>query len=190
MENHCFGILFYVEYDNKERRLPMKKILNVSFLFISLLILNGCGSSRTLDAQISPEYQRGEKYSSINITQDEHSVIVPQEGIKHFRNSLMQNLEDDVGFKKGNDLTIKYKFISYNEGNRFERWFTGGLMGSGKASLIVEASFVNKKGIEIGKVKTQGKIGGGFLGGSVDHALENAAEEISRYASQFYANNK
>jgi hypothetical protein len=61
----------------------------------------------------------------------------------------------------------------------------GGLGGSGKASLIVEASFINKKGVVIGKIKTQGKIGAGLFGGSFDYAIQNTAEEISRYASQF-----
>lgn len=65
----------------------------------------------------------------------------------------------------------------------------GGLGNCGEGTLIVEASFVDASGKEVGKVKSEGRIGAGFFGGSFSNALERAAEEIAKYTAHNFKEN-
>lgn len=71
------------------------------------------------------------------------------------------------------DLTISYRFIQFDQGNKFSRWLLGGLGNAGEGSVTIESKFFNREGKEIGKIQTEGKIGSGFLGGSFETSIDH-----------------
>lgn len=78
-------------------------------------------------------------------------------------------------------MTIRYRFVQYNAGNQFTRWFWGGIGNAGEGTLTVEAKYFDSQGKEICVIQSEGKIGSGFFGGSFDYAMDKAAKEIVEY---------
>jgi hypothetical protein len=47
--------------------------------------------------------------------------------------------------------------------------------------LTLEISFLDHTGVEKAKIMSEGRIGSGFFGGSMDSAIEKVVEEISKF---------
>ena len=169
--------------------------MKTKYLFITIILafftctLTGCGSGRVIDASTPEHHQNIKKVNSVAIHAVQSPIPVTPEVRKDFEDALAKNLYEEVKFKKGNELAINYKFTSLCEGSQFQRWFTGGLGGAGEGTLIIEASFVDVSGKEVGRVKSEGRIGAGFFGGSFSNALERAAEEIAKYTAHSFKEN-
>ena len=111
---------------------------------------------------------------------------VPEESFVNFENILRDKLKES-GFVEGvstADLTIHYRFVHYDEGDRFSRWVLGGLGNAGEGSMTIEAKFYDKFQKAVGKIHTEGKIGSGAFGGGFDNAIEQAADSFVQYISQ------
>lgn len=152
-------------------------------LAVFTITLTGCGSGRVIDASSPEQLQNTKKFNAVAIQAIPSPVPVSPEIKRDFEAALSKSLYEDAKFNRGNELLIKYKFSSLSEGSQMERWFMGGIGNCGEGTLIVDASFVDASGKELGKVKSEGRIGGGFFGGSFSLALEKAAEEIAKYTA-------
>jgi len=160
--------------------LAMKKLGIVLCLAISIA---GCGTGKTMVMQAG-ETKR--TFTYVDIKEGNSTVSVPAKVKIAFLNKLNTRLYSENLFRQGKELVIQYRFVQFNEGHRFKRWLTAGIGNSGEGSLSVEAIFLDKDGKEISKIMTEGKIGSGFLGGSMDDAVETAAEEIGNYTISQY----
>ncbi len=152
----------------------LRNLILVSFI----LFLQACGSGKTLVLE-PPKITSA--VQGIHIARDNSTTKIPLEYQQRFENKLQEKLYKKHVFDKGNDLTISYRFIQLDQGNKLARWFTGGIGNAGEGSLTVESKFINKEGKEIGKIHTEGKIGSGFLGGSFDNAIDQSAEKLAEY---------
>ena len=103
--------------------------------------------------------------------------------------SLERRLYEESGFEKGSELRIRYRFVQFDPGNQFARWFWGGLGNTGEGSLSIEAKFVDSSGAEIATIQAQGSINSGFFGGSFELAIDKAAQEIAEYTVANYGAN-
>jgi hypothetical protein len=156
-------------------------LIIVGILAISF---SGCSSSSTTVLQ--PNSKLGQiKYANCNIQEVIIANNVPVEQREYFKAKLDQLILKNFP-NKGNDLSIKYSFITYNEGSQFTRYMLGGLGGAGKGELVVKAEFYDLQNQKVGEIQSKGEIGAGFFGGSFKGTLDKVAEEISNYTIQNY----
>ena len=154
--------------------------LRSAALFLSAgLILAGCGVGRAMvikppDAKVMVR--------SVQATEGSSPVVVPPDVKTDFANKLNQYLyEEEGGFQKGRELTISYRFIQYDPGNQFTRWFWGGMGNAGEGSLTVEAKYFDSTNKELATVNVEGRIGSGVFGGALSDAVNKAAEKVAEY---------
>lgn len=102
-----------------------------------------------------------------------------------FKAALEQELFEKGGFVRGDGLKIMYRFIQFNPGSQFSRWFWGGIGSAGKGTMTVEARFLEFDGKELAKIHAEGEITSGAFGGSFNLAIQKAAKEIAEYAKKF-----
>jgi hypothetical protein len=112
---------------------------------------------------------------------------VPEEVMKTWETKLDEFLYKEGGYKKGPGLTITYRFLQYNPGDQFSRWFWGGIGNAGQGSLTVDAMYTDSSGQQLGKIQCEGVISSGFFGGDFSFAVEKAANEIAEYTKKNFA---
>lgn len=147
------------------------------FVFV-FFALTGCGTARTLVLE-APETKTA--YSSISIISENPTVQVPAEVTRVFEDELRKSLFDEGPFSTGDGLKLMYTFMQHDEGDRFSRWFWGGLGNSGEASVTVQVKYTNGAGEELAKTQVEGRIDSGFFGGSMDSAIKKAAQDIASF---------
>ena len=151
-----------------------------AFVLIAGLMLAGCGVGRAMvikppDAKVVVR--------SVQATEGSSPVAVPPDVKTDFANKLNQYLYDqeEGGFQKGPELTISYRFIQYDPGNQFTRWFWGGIGNAGEGSLTIEAKYFDSTNKELATVNVEGRIGSGVFGGALSDAVNKAAEKVAEY---------
>lgn len=160
-----------------------RRLIHLFSLMTLIIILAGCGAGKTLVMR-PPETEL--HVTSLSFSESNSTIRVPEETKQAFEKKLSALLyeESEKGegaFQRGNDITIKYRFIQVNEGSQFTRWFWGGIGNAGEGSLTVEAKYFDNTDKELATIHAEGKIGSGFFGGSFEFAIEKAAEEIAEY---------
>ncbi len=146
-----------------------------ALLFIS--ILAGCGTARVI---IDEPPARNYSSDTIQTKKTYTTVGVPTKMLNHFDERL--NKELAKSFTSGKGLLLEYRFLSFDEGDRTKRYLSGGFGDWGTASILIEAVFKDSKGNFLGKIRTDGRISSGIIGGSVKSALDQAAKELGEYA--------
>lgn len=156
----------------------MKNYLNFGLISLFLIALTGCGAGKVLvlEPVNSPCPIR-----SIHLQPTADTIKLEPTMAKKFEKILASKMYAKNKFTSGDEITLKYRFLQLNEGNRFSRWFLGGIGNAGEGTLTVEATYFDKSGKQIGKVQAEGKIGSGMFGGSFENAFEKAADEIVQY---------
>jgi hypothetical protein len=145
-------------------------------------VLASCGTGKTMVMDAG----ESQKANSITVVEGQSTVTVPSEAETTFKNKLDELLFTKGGFHRGDEVALTYRFVQFNEGSRFKRWFTGGIGNSGEGNLTIEVVFSDKSGKQLGKIMSEGKIGSGIFGGSSDSAIDKAAEEIANYAVEHF----
>ena len=152
--------------------------LCIVLLLIGVFVFAGCGAGRTLVLK-PPEMKL--RAVSVELSETKSTVSVPADIKFEFEEKLKELLFGEGGFQKGQDLKIKYRFIQFNPGNQFTRWFWGGIGNAGEGSLTIEAKYFDVADRELSLIQTEGKIGSGAFGGAMSFAIQKAAEEIADY---------
>lgn len=159
----------------------MKNLLNSVLLtsFASLIFIS-CGTARTIvyEPVIIPSHINTNQVEIFNGT-DTTPISDNVKG--HFEKQLRKILYRDGSIQCGPGIKLQYRFLQYEEGNRFARYFLGGVGNTGEASLMIEVTYFDCEGNELGRVQTEGKISSGIFGGSSNNAVDRAAEEIAHY---------
>jgi hypothetical protein len=156
----------------------------ITLFVLSLLFLLGCGAGRTMVMKPPPEKVTAR---AVDLVEEEPTVNVPKEVREKFRENLEKALFEakdntEPRFSRGSEIEMRYRFIQFDPGDRFSRWFWGGIGNAGEGTLTVEATFCNGRGEPLSKIQSEGKISSGFFGGSFDFALDKAAREIVQFA--------
>jgi hypothetical protein len=115
-------------------------IIGIFILLMLTLSLTGCGAGRTM---VLAPVETPVKFTSAELYEDKATVNVPGDINASFEAKLAQLLYGQDGFTKGPGLKIRYRFIQFNPGNQFTRWFWGGIGSAGKGSMTVEARFLD-----------------------------------------------
>lgn len=84
-------------------------------------------------------------------------------------------------FTAGDGLTVRYRYVGFNEGSRVGRYLAPGIAGGSK--IVLEADFVDQSGNVMSTVRGEAEVGGGFAGGSNKTGIDKAVQEIAEYAS-------
>lgn len=154
-------------------------VAGVVFLGAMLGSSTGCGVGRNLVVKAPDAKVRA---ASVDFMEANSPVSVPADLKSELQGKLTQYLYQDGGFQRGSELKIRYRFIQYEPGNQFTRWFFGGIGNAGEGSLTIEAKFLDSGDKELATVHTEGRIGSGFFGGSYSEVVDKAAEKIAEYA--------
>jgi hypothetical protein len=96
-------------------------------LFASVLfclLVAACGTGRTM---ITAAPSSRAVAASLNIEEGNSTVMVPDEVKVALRKQLIDALHEKAQFPRGQDLTLRYRFVQYSPGDRFQRWFWGGV---------------------------------------------------------------
>lgn len=149
-----------------------------------LVLLMGCGAAKTL--VMAPPATKIQ-VAAVEVAEGSSTVNVPDDIKKAFHDKLTQLLyEEEGGFRRGTELKVRYRFIQYNPGSQFTRWFWGGIGNAGEGSMTVEAKYFDSTDQELASIQAEGKIGSGAFGGSFNFAVEKTAEEIAVYTKQSF----
>ncbi|MFQ5346927.1 MAG: hypothetical protein ACE5ED_03660 [Rhodothalassiaceae bacterium] len=157
-------------------------------ILLLALLLSACGAGRTIVLDPA-ERMEIETYQAASIVHGEDTVEVPEKVMAAFNKELDRAFFGDEGaFEKGDDgLQVTFRFLQFDPGNRFSRWFFGGIGNAGEATMLAEIRFGRPDGVEMARIQAEGRIGSGFFGGTADSALEKAAEEAADYARAHFA---
>jgi hypothetical protein len=146
------------------------------------LVMTGCGAGRTMVMEAPTERR---SFASATVENGTDSVTMPAEFRTRLTEKVKEGLYGDAekpgSFRNEAGLTIRLKVVQFDSGSQFQRWFFGGLGNQGEASLHVLAEFYegDKK---LAHIQTEGRIGSGAFGGSMNSAVDKAAVEIVEYA--------
>lgn len=155
--------------------------MRLIFIVMMGLALQACGAGSTL--VLEPTSGPREAYTAATIVHSEDTATVPEKILVEFKKSMDKEFYEEGIFQNGQGLVVNYRFVQFEAGNQFSRWFWGGIGNAGEASLTVEVVFERPDGTSLSKIHVAGKIGSGFFGGSVSEALNKAAREAAEYAA-------
>jgi hypothetical protein len=146
------------------------------------LAMTGCGAGRTMVME-PPTERRSFEFATVENSTD--TIAMPDE----YRTRLTQKVQEGLygtaekpgSFKNAAGLKVTLRVVQFEPGSQFQRWFWGGLGNQGEGSLHVLAEFYDgdKK---LAYIQTEGRIGSGAFGGSLNSAVDKAANEIAEYA--------
>jgi hypothetical protein len=121
------------------------------------------------------------RVNSVQVVEGNSTVPVPADVKETFTTKLDGYLYTEGGFQKGPELKISYRFIQYDPGSQFARWFAGGIGNAGEGSLTIETKYLDASDKELATVNVEGRIGSGFFGGALAEAIDRAAEKVAEY---------
>jgi len=158
----------------------MQKVV-LTALVIASLGLGGCASSVLT---VEKPHVGSERFSSAELVYDQSSVPVDQNNLDYTKEKMEAALfaGDSPIFTRGSGLTIRYRYVGFNEGSRVGRYLLPGIAGG--ATVILETDFVARDGTVLATVRGEGEVGGGFAGGSNKSGIDQAIEEIAAYAAR------
>jgi hypothetical protein len=148
-----------------------------------LLALSACGTTSNL---ITMPSDGRYKSAYMLVQHKEPTAAVPIDSVHAFEKALNKELYFESNpFYKGSGITLVYQFKQYEPGSRAKRFFTAGNSDEAQGQLMVETVFLNAKGQAIASLQTNVALSGGWTGGSMENALQNAAKEIAGYAKHY-----
>ena len=141
--------------------------------------VTACASGATT-VLVPPTSSPGASYKTLKIESGTDTVEIPADARAHFEKRLNEYLLDGkTKFSPGNDLTLRYRFIQFDEGSRALRYIIG--FGAGKGKMTAEIVFVDSQGTVVAKINVEGEISMGFFGGDFDMAISQAARQVADY---------
>ncbi|MEM7701520.1 MAG: hypothetical protein AAF251_06240 [Pseudomonadota bacterium] len=155
----------------------MKTVLFAATLAFAV---SGCASSALLvEKPNSSSYRTSTamvSYDGSNVPVDDDNVSYTQERMeKEFFGG------DTPLFTEGEGITVKYRYIGFDEGSQAARYLLGPIAGGSK--ILLEADFIGPDGKLLSQVRGEGSVSGGFFGGSNKTGIDQAVEKIAEYAA-------
>jgi hypothetical protein len=151
-------------------------------LFIFITLITACTpTGRLIVNEVSDSTVH---VKTINFVQLKPTVDVDPKLLKVVQDEVEGHVLEDEVFSRGNELTLSYRIVQYESGNRAARYFSVGQAGEG--SITIDATFTDSQGSVLAKVQASGEIRSGALGGGSNNSIENAADVIGKYARKHF----
>lgn len=143
--------------------------------------LAGCANSSLL---VEQPYTGSFRTMSATIVANTSTVAVDQENLDYTQRELEEAFfgGDDPVFTRGDGMTVRYRYLGFDEGSQALRYLTGPIAGGSK--VVLEVEFVGPSGEVLSTVRGEGTVSGGFFGGSNKSGIDNAIKEIATYAEE------
>jgi len=159
----------------------MKKMIVCAALALSL---SACANSAlTIESADRSDYR-----SITAMVERDREMVVPvdAENLTYTQKQLEEALfaGDAPLFKRGDGLTVRYRYVGFNEGSRVGRYLTAGLTGGSK--VVLEVDFVGPDGTVLSTVRGEGSVSGGMFGGSNKSGIDKAVDRVAEYAAMHY----
>jgi hypothetical protein len=157
------------------------KLANTLVVLALAVTISACASGATT-VLAPPSAATQATFNTLKIESGTDTVSIPVDARAHFEKRLNEYLltaTPPTKFAPGNDLTLRYRFIQFEEGSRALRYLIG--FGAGKGKMTAEITFLDAQGKEVAKINVEGEISMGFLGGDFDMAISQAAREVADY---------
>lgn len=155
----------------------MKKILMASALAFAM---TGCASSALMVEQPKSGTFRT---SQATILYDKSNVPVDDDNITYTQERMEKAFfgGETPLFAKGAGITVRYRYIGFDEGSQAARYFLGPIAGGSK--ILLETDFIGPDGTLLAQVRGEGSVSGGFFGGSNKSGIDQAVEKIAEFAA-------
>lgn len=155
----------------------MKRVV---FAAVAALSLSACASSVLT---VEQPYAGQARYQQAQLVYDDSSVSVDADNLEYTREHMKEAFfggESPI-FTEGDGMTVRWRYVGFNEGSRVGRYLMPGIAGGSK--IVLEADFVDANGAVMSTVRGEASVGGGFAGGSNKTGIDKAVKEIAEYAS-------
>lgn len=90
-------------------------------------------------------------------------------------------------FLEGEGITVKYRYLAFDEGNRAARYLVGPITGGAK--IVLEVDFASPEGELLAQVRGEGEVRGGFFGGSNRTGIQKAIDDVAVFAAREFRQN-
>lgn len=158
----------------------ISKFFEAAAALAAAIALTACASGTTT-VLAPPQPAAQTTYSTLRLESGADTVTIPADARAHFEKRLNEYLfAANSGFTPGDGLTLRYRFIQFDEGSRALRYLLG--FGAGKGKMTAEVVFLDKEQKELAKINVEGEINMGFFGGDFDEAISRAARQVADYA--------
>lgn len=157
-----------------------RRYILIGFLALGL---TACGSSSNI--VLDPVTQRS-SFANISFVESDNSAAMDPELKTYFRDKLDDYLGEYFGQQNRQRLTVRYRFVNFNEGSSFKRYLSVGVTNWGEGGLVVETEFVDSEGQVLGKIVTDANVEGTDLGG-IEKAFKRAAKKISEFTVDHFS---
>ena len=165
-----------------ETTAPHGTAVKIGFVAAVGLALAACGMAQT--TVVTPPTETM-KVASITLMEAKPTVAVPPEVMSELHEKLTAKLYRPGAFGKGPSVKLAYRVVDYSAGDE-SRWSFGSMTGQAKGSVTVEAIYFDKRGHELGKIRSEGKVGSSLFGKSMDDAVEHVADEVASYTTKTF----
>ncbi|TXC73937.1 hypothetical protein FSZ31_04240 [Sphingorhabdus soli] len=120
---------------------------------------------------------------SATVEYDKSTVAVDAENITYTQRKMEEAFfgGDTPLFARGDGMTVRYRYIGFEEGSQVGRYLTAGIAGGSK--IVMEVDFVGPDGQLLAQVRSEGSVSGGFFGGSNKTGIDKAVKKAADYAS-------
>lgn len=154
--------------------------MRVIFVAILAFIISGCASSALMVEQPKAGSFRT---SSAEVVYDGSNVPVDDDNVTYTQERMEKEFfgGDSPLFAKGDGITVKYRYIGFDEGSQATRYLLGPIAGGSK--ILLEADFLGPDGEMLAQVRGEGSVNGGFFGGSNKSGIDQAVRKIAEYAA-------
>jgi HAMP domain-containing protein len=167
-------------YGNKARA---RGATRLALLIAGAAALAACSNAET--TVVEPPAQPI-KTAALSLQEGKPAAPCPPEVMAELRDKLTAKLYKPGAFGKGSTLKVTYRVLEYDGGDGSSFWSFGSLTGKAEGSLVVETIYSDKSGHEIGRIRSEGKVGSSLFGHSMDDAIELAANDIAEYTTKTF----
>lgn len=161
----------------------MKIGLHLVAAVLAGTLVAGCAGSSNM--VVTPN-QSDFRSQTVDLVYGGATVSAEDEGVTELKRYMEEAFYEKGLFSRGAGLTVKYGFMTYDEGSQAARYFLG-MIGGGEAKMVVGAEFYDTNGNLLARIQSEGRLNGGFFGGDASSAVKKAAQEIANYAAANFA---
>lgn len=155
----------------------MKKMF---FATAAALALSACANGSLM---VEQPYRGDYRTGFASIAADSNSVEVDDDNIVYTQEKMEEAFfgGDNPLFAEGDGISVVYRYLTFDEGSQALRYLMGGIAGG--STVVLEVDFVGPDGTVLSTVRGEGRVSGGFFGGSNKSGIDHAIDEVADYAA-------
>lgn len=150
------------------------------FAGAAALALSACANGSLM---VEQPYRGDYRTSYATIVADDNNTAVDEDNTEYTERKLAEAFfeGDDAVFQPGDGITVVYRYLTFDEGSQALRYMMGPIAGG--STVVLEVDFMGPNGDMLSRVRAEGRVSGGFFGGSNKSGIDKAIDEIADYAA-------